>query len=278
MPNHDDSHAQTWFSRLARFLSSEPETREEIGALLHKSHASKIIDDDALDIMEGALRIMDMQARDIMIPQSQMNVLKINDSLQQCLETITETGHSRFPVISESGEDISGIFLAKDIIGRMAQNEEKFALQPLLRIANIIPESKRLSVLLREFREQRYHMAIVIDEYGGVSGLITIEDILEEIVGEIEDETDEEEISYISKIADNQYSLETQVEIEDFNEYFDCGFSDEDYDTLGGLLTHYFGYLPKASESIQLQQFFFTIVEADERRIIRANLKVIDGD
>lgn len=276
MTSDNDNPSPSWFSKLLRPFHSIPENREEINELLQQIHTSRVIDSDALGIMEGALRIMDKSARDIMIPLSQMEILNTDNSLEQCLQTIIETGHSRFPVMGEAGEDICGILLAKDIIAQANYNNQGFDLKSLLRPAHIIPESKRLMVLLREFRGQRYHMAMVIDEYGSISGLITIEDILEEIVGDIEDETDEKEDEPIKALGNGEYSLKTQLAIEDFNERFNSDFSDKDYDTLGGMLINSFGYIPKVGESIEEKQFKFTITESDDRRIICANLKIVD--
>jgi len=220
-----------WLDRLVHILSPTPENRDELADVLQKSHESSIIDDDALHIMEGALHISEQHAGDIMIPRSQM--------------------------------------LAKDLLSLLTQGLESFDIKSMLRPATIIPETKRLSVLLREFREQRYHMAIVVDEYGSVSGLLTIEDILEEIVGEIEDETDEHEPEEIHAVAENNYVIEAQIQIDDFNERFQSGLSEQDYDTLGGLITSKFGYVPEVNESIELDGFTFTVIETDGRRILQ---------
>ncbi len=266
-----------WLTRTHNFFTKQPNSKEEFISTLQHSHYLGVIDDDALDIMEGAIRLMDMQARDIMIPYSQMRTLSIEQDREACLQIITETGHSRFPVIDNDNDEIIGIALAKDFI-RSSTESNEFDLQNILRNPSIIPESKRLSVLLREFREQRYHMAIVIDEYGGISGLITIEDILEEIVGEIEDETDEEEVNLIQVFNTDQgqtYLIQTQLNIEDFNESFNCGLSDDDFDTIGGLLLQQFGRVPLEGDCICIENFKFTVISADERRIISAKLEVI---
>lgn len=263
------SKPTSWLDRLVNVLSPTPENREELADVLQKSHESSIIDDDALQIMEGALRMSEQHAGDIMIPRSQMEFIKLDAVVENVLSQITETGHSRFPVVDESADDVKGILLAKDLLSLMTKGLESFDIKSMLRPATIIPESKRLSVLLREFREQRYHMAIVVDEYGSVSGLVTIEDILEEIVGEIEDETDEKEPEEIQAVAENDYAIEAQIEIDDFNERFQSGLSEEEYDTLGGLITSKFGYVPEVGETITLEGFKFEIAEADGRRILR---------
>jgi magnesium and cobalt transporter len=204
-----------------------------------------------------------------MIPRSQMEMLKLTASPSEILKQITESGHSRFPVVDESADDIKGVLLAKDMLPFIKDDLSALDIKPLLRPAVIIPESKRLSVLLREFRERRYHMAIVIDEYGSVSGLVTIEDILEEIVGDIEDETDEDEIESIQTIGENLYLVEAQTEVEDFNEYFESGLSEEDYDTVGGLVTSVLGHLPEVGEKVEIDDFLFEVAEADNRRILK---------
>ena len=264
------------FSRpLSKLFSKSLESRDDVDAILQQAHRRNIIDDDALGIMEGAIRIMDMQARDIMIPFSQMRVLKINDDRDTCLQTIADTGHSRFPVLGANEGEVAGIVLAKDFIRSNSDNKD-FEITSIMRDSSIIPESKRLTVLLREFREQRYHMAIVIDEYGSISGLLTIEDILEEIVGEIEDETDEEEVVLIQSLddSDKKFLIQTQLSIEYFNEIFDCGFSDDDFDTIGGMLLHHFGRIPAVGDSTTIEQFTFIINDANERRILSAKLEI----
>lgn len=269
--NSDDippSKQTGWLNRLVHMLSSTPETRDELAAVLQKSHESSIIDDDALKTMEGALRLSDQHAGDIMIPRSNMELIKIDTPPQDFLPQIIESGHSRFPVIGDSSDDILGILLAKDLIPLLLKGLEKLDLGALLRPASIIPESKRLSVLLREFREQRYHMAIVVDEYGSVAGLVTIEDILEEIVGEIEDETDEEEEAPIQCLSENLYLVNAKTEVDDFNAYFETGLSESEYDTVGGLITGQLGHLPKAGEKVSIEGVLFEILSADSRRIL----------
>ena len=263
------SKQTSWLNRLVSVLSTTPESRDELVTVLQKTHESSVIDDDALQIMEGALRLTDQHAGDIMIPRSQMELIQIDDDAKEFLPRIIESGHSRFPIIGDSSDDIRGILLAKDLIPLLLEGIENLNLQELLRPASIIPEAKRLSVLLREFRERRYHMAIVVDEYGSVAGLVTIEDILEEIVGEIEDETDEEEADPIQQIGDNLYQVKAQIEIDDFNEHFHSGLSEEEYDTLGGLITSQLGHLPEIGEKVSLEGMLFEVAESDSRKILK---------
>jgi len=271
MSNDDKppSKQTSWLDRLVNRLSPAPENRDQLADILQRSHESNIIDDDALQIMEGAMRISELHAGDIMIPRSQMEILKLSASPSDILKQITESGHSRFPVVDESADDVKGVLLAKDMLPFIKGDFSALEIKPLLRPAVIIPESKRLSVLLREFRERRYHMAIVIDEYGSVSGLVTIEDILEEIVGDIEDETDEAESESIQSIGENLFLVEAQTEVEDFNEFFESGLSEEEYDTVGGLVTSVLGHLPEVGEKVEIEDFMFEVAEADNRRILK---------
>ena len=202
-----------------------------------------------------------------MIPRSQMVVIQQNSSLEDILKLVIESGHSRFPVIGESADDIVGILLAKELLPLILDGQDTFDLNKVVRPATIIPESKRLNVLLREFREQRYHMAIVVDEYGGIAGLITIEDILEEIVGEIEDETDEEEGAMIRPQQNGGYLIDALTPIDDFNDYFNVGVSDEEFDTIGGIIVSAFGCMPKVDETIEANGFTFRIAEGDNRQV-----------
>lgn len=262
------SGEKTWLEKLLRAFSGEPRSRDELLNIIKDAADNKLVDAEALSIIEGALEVSTQQVREIMIPRSQMVVVSLQDSPEEFLPRAIESGHSRFPVIGESVDDIRGILLAKDLLPLLLKGMEGFRLEDVIRPANIIPESKRLNILLREFRENRYHMAVVIDEYGGVSGLVTIEDILEEIVGEIEDETDEEEAdSFIRKVNDNDYVVKALTPIEDFNDYFTCDFSDEEFDTVGGLIMQSFGHLPSRDEVTRMGQFLFRVLYADNRQI-----------
>ncbi|MDG0968877.1 MAG: transporter associated domain-containing protein [Porticoccaceae bacterium] len=257
----------SWLKQLARLFSPSPSNSDEVADMLRSAENESIIDADALQIMEGALKVSDLQAREIMIPRSQMKLIESDSSLEDILKVVIQSQHSRFPVVGESSDDIQGILLAKELLPLVLDGKEAFNLKAMLRPANIIPESKRINVLLQEFREQRYHMAIVIDEYGGVSGLLTIEDVLEEIVGEIEDETDAHEPEQIRKIDDNCYAVDAITEIADFNEYFDVGFPDDEFDTVAGLIIDELGHLPKVSEKVTINQFHFTVIAGDSRKI-----------
>jgi magnesium and cobalt transporter len=257
----------SWLGRLVNIFSPTPDNREQLSDILQKSHESQVIDRDALDIMEGALRVGETQAREIMIPRSQMEVIQATAKISEVLPQIIESGHSRFPVVGESAEDIVGILLAKDLLPLVLGDREDLDICSMVRPATIIPESKRLGVLLREFREQRYHMAMVVDEYGSVSGLLTIEDILEEIVGEIEDETDEEELPQIRRFDEEHWLVEAQTEIEDFNEEFETGLSEDDFDTVGGIITNTLGHLPQVGDQITIDNMHFEVIEANDRKI-----------
>ena len=261
--------------RIGSFFSRNPSNSDEVADMLRSAENESIIDADALQIMEGALKVSDLQAREIMIPKSQMTLIESDFSLEKVLSVVTQSQHSRFPVIGESSDDVLGILLAKELIPLILQGKESFDLKNMLRPANVIPESKRISVLLKEFREQRYHMAIVIDEYAGVSGLLTIEDILEEIVGEIEDETDEAEPEQIIALKNNKYSVDAITEISDFNEYFDVGLPDDEFDTVGGLVIDAFGRLPEINEVETIDKFKFKVIAGDSRRITRVQVSLI---
>jgi len=263
------SGPKTWMGRIGKAFSSEPRDREELRELINESCENGILDSEVVAMIDGALAVSEMQVRDAMVPRSHMVVISIETPLDDFLPTILESGHSRFPVIGEDRDEVEGILLAKDLLRHYAEHSGPFDLKALLRPAVVIPESKRLNMLLKDFRASRNHMAIVVDEYGGVSGLITIEDVLEEIVGEIDDEHDEEEEAHIKALGDDNYRINALAEIEDFNEVFECELSDEDYDTVGGLLLAEFGRVPEMGEETMLaDRFRFRVTSADNRRII----------
>lgn len=266
---------RSWLDRLTHFISGEPQTKSDLEGVLSLAEEHEIIDEDARKIMEGALMVSDMQVRDIMIPRAQMVVIDSDKELPEVLTQIVAAGHSRYPVIGDGIDDVIGILLAKDLLPLIQHEGQAPPIRELMRPFIAVPESKRLNVLLREFRQNRNHMAIVIDEYGGIAGLITIEDVLEEIVGEIEDETDIEEEQPIRKNDEDKYTVEALTPIEDFNEYFDTLFSDEEFDTIGGLVINAFGQLPSANQSIRLDRFEFTVIDADERRLNKLAVKPI---
>ena len=248
-------------------LIRKPEDREQLITLLHSAFERNLLDSDALSMIEGVMQVSEMQARDIMVPRSQMDVVDISKKPEIFIPFVIETAHSRFPVIEGSEDEIIGILLAKDLLRYYADPEE-FNIRDMLRPAVFIPESKRLNVLLKDFRSNRNHMAIVVNEYGGVAGLVTIEDVLEQIVGEIEDEYDfDEEEDNIVMEADGRYRVKAITEIDNFNEILGANFSNEDFDTIGGLVLNKFGRLPVRNESAIIGPFKFTVQRADSRRL-----------
>lgn len=264
-----EKHERSWLDKVLHAFSAEPKSRDELLEIIKDAADNKLLDQEALSIIEGALDVSSLQAREIMVPRSHIVAVRMEDSPQEYLPQIIESGHSRFPVIGENLDDVKGILLAKDLLPLALRGIDNFNIESILRPANIIPESKRVNVLLKEFRENRYHMALVMDEYGGISGLLTIEDILEEIVGEIQDETDdgEENSDFIKRINETDYIIKALTPIEDFNEYFSTTFTDEDFDTIGGILMQEFGHLPKRNEVVQIENMQFRVLYADNRQI-----------
>lgn len=252
--------------RLSHFLLREPEDREQLVALLHGAYEHNLMDADSLAMIEGVLQVSEMQVRDIMIPRSQMDVIDITDPPEVFIPHVIQTAHSRFPVIEGNKNDVIGILLAKDLLRYYAG--EDFEVRDMLRPAVFIPEAKRLNVLLKEFRSNRNHIAIVVDEYGGVAGMVTIEDVLEQIVGDIEDEYDyDEDEDNIIQNADGQYRVKALTEIADFNEVVGTTFSDEEFSTIGGLVVSQFGHLPKRNDEITFDGLHVKILRADSRRV-----------
>jgi magnesium and cobalt transporter len=252
--------------RLSHFLLREPEDREQLVELLHSAYENHLMDGDSLAMIEGVLQVSEMQVRDIMIPRSQMDVIDITHPPETFIPHVIETAHSRFPVIEDNKNDVIGILLAKDLLRYYAG--EDFDVRDMLRPAVFIPESKRLNVLLKEFRSNRNHIAIVVDEYGGVAGMVTIEDVLEQIVGDIEDEYDyDEDEDNIIHHADGQFRVKALTEIADFNEAVGTQFSDEEFSTIGGLVVNRFGHLPKRGDAINIDNIRVTVVRADSRRL-----------
>lgn len=260
---------KSWLNKITQVFSDEPRSREDLLTDLRQATDDNLLDTEALTIMEGAMQVSDMQVRDVMIPRSQIVVVEAEQTPKEFLPVIISSAHSRFPVIGETPDEVLGILLAKDLLPLILEgNLEQFDLQSRIRPATYIPESKRLNILLKEFQVTRNHMAIVMDEYGGVSGLITIEDVLEQIVGDIVDEhDDEEDDGNIKPFDDNAYIVKALTEVEDFNEYFDVGFSEDEFDTIGGIVTKQFGHLPKKDEEVQIDGFLFKVLSADTRRI-----------
>ncbi|HQU14973.1 MAG: magnesium/cobalt efflux protein [Chromatiales bacterium 21-64-14] len=262
------SSQRSWLERLSQVLLGEPKDRAQLIELLRDAQHRDLLDSDALGMIEGVLQVSEMQVRDIMIPRSQMVVVERDEPPENILPRIIESGHSRFPVIGENRDEVVGILLAKDLLRYFTGAlERSFSMREVLRPAVFIPESKRLNMLLKEFRASRNHMAIVVDEYGGVAGLVTIEDVLEQIVGDIGDEHDVDEATFILKHSEGSYTIKALTPIEDFNEYFGARFSDEEFDTIGGLVMNTFGYLPKRGESTTIGRFRFQVLRADNRRV-----------
>ncbi|WP_339523009.1 HlyC/CorC family transporter [Pseudomonas sp. EA_35y_Pfl2_R111] len=266
--DRSSNEQKSWFNRLTQAFAHEPKNRKELLEVLREAHQNKLLDSEALAIVEGAIQVADLQVRDIMVPRSQMMSIKANQTPKEFLPSIIEAAHSRYPVVGESLDDVIGILLAKDLLPLILSGEQpNFNIKDLLRPATFVPESKRLNVLLREFRANHNHMAVVIDEYGGVAGLVTIEDVLEQIVGDIEDEHDVEEDSYVKPLPSGDFLVKALTPIESFNEAFDTEFSDDEFDTVGGLVMSAFGHLPKRNEVTQIGEFRFRVLNADSRRI-----------
>jgi magnesium and cobalt transporter len=261
-----EAEKPSWLERLSHFLLREPDDREQLVELLHASFEKSLLDADALAMIEGVLQVSETQVRDVMIPRSQMDVIDITQTPEEFIPFVIETAHSRFPVIDDDKNDIIGILLAKDLLRYYAG--EDFDVRDMLRPVVFIPESKRLNVLLKEFRSNRNHIAIVVDEYGGVAGMITIEDVLEQIVGDIEDEYDFDETEdNIIRDTQGKYRVKALTEIADFNEVLGTEFSDEEFSTIGGLVVSQFGHLPKRGESVTFNNLKFTALRADSRRL-----------
>lgn len=256
-----------WFGHISTLLSRKLEDREQLIALLHSAHERNLLGTDALAMIEGVLQVSEMQVRDVMIPRSQMDTIDINEKPEEVILFVTETAHSRFPVTDGSKDQVVGVLLAKDLL-HYYSSKKVFNIRDMLRPVIYIPESKKLNILLKDFRSNRAHIAIVVDEYGGVAGLITIEDVLEQIVGDIEDEYDsDEDEAYIVADTTGYYRVKAIAEISSFNETLGATFSDKDFDTIGGLVISEFGRLPENGESIIIGNFSFTVVRADSRRL-----------
>jgi magnesium and cobalt transporter len=262
----ENSHKPTLLERLSTLLLREPEDREQLIALLHSAYERNLLDADALSMMEGVIQVSERQVREIMIPRAQMDVIDISQPPEKFIPYVIETAHSRFPVTDGDKDNIIGILLAKDLLRYYAG--EEFDVRDMLRPAVFVPESKRLNILLRDFRSNRNHIALVVDEYGGVCGMVTIEDVLEQIVGDIADEYDfDEDEDNIIRQDDAHWRVKADTEIADFNETLGTDFSDEDYDTIGGLVLKAAGQLPKRNERVQIGEWQFTVLRADSRRL-----------
>ncbi|MCE9679024.1 CNNM family magnesium/cobalt transport protein CorC [Shewanella sp. AS1] len=281
IPPSTNAHKKGWFEKVSQLFQGEPQSRDELVEVIHDAEQREVISEDTREMIKGVLEVSDLRVRDIMIPRAQIVALKIDNTVEELLSTVIGSAHSRFPVVNEDKDHIEGILLAKDLLQYGFKNsDEPFSLEQVIRPAVVVPESKRVDVLLKEFRSQRYHMAIVVDEYGGVSGLVTIEDILEEIVGEIEDEFDHDsaEETEIRKVGKQLYMLKALTPIEDFNETFNTNFSDEEFDTVGGMVSHAFGHLPERNEKIMIDGIEFKVISADTRRLVQLRVKLPDPE
>jgi magnesium and cobalt transporter len=258
----------SWLRRLANSITGEPRDLDELAAILVEARERGLIDADVLQMLESVLEVSEIQVRDIMVPRSQMVVINRDEPVEKILPVVIESGHSRFPVVGEDRDEVQGILLAKDLLRFFVEDQrDDFDIKECLRPAVFIPESKRLNVLLKEFRVTHNHMAIVVDEYGGVSGLLTIEDVLEQIVGDIGDEYDIDESEGIRKEADRSWTVPALTRIEDFNQAFGTRFSDEECDTIGGLILQELGRMPRRGEAVQIGGLELKVTRADRRRI-----------
>lgn len=258
---------RSWLERIVQAFAHEPKSRQELLELLREAHENKVLDSEALSIVEGAISVADLQVRDIMVPRSQIISIRAHQTPAEFLPAVIEAAHSRYPVIGDGPDDVLGLLLAKDLLPLLLDHERTFDLKAVLRPATFVPESKRLNVLLREFRSTHSHMAIVVDEYGGVAGLVTIEDVLEQIVGEIEDEHDVEEESFIKSLPNGDFVVKALTPIETLNETLETRFADAEADTAGGLVMNRLGHLPKRNEETVIDDFRFRVLNADGRRI-----------
>lgn len=268
---------RSWMERLTALIGREPKNRDELRELLRDAEDRDVLSAEMLGMIERILQVSEMQVREVMVPKSKMVVVQKTNNLEELLPIIIESGHSRFPVMDDSGDDIIGILLAKDLLQYYFKKEKShFLMTDILRPAMFTPQSKRLDILLREFRANRNHLAIVLDEYGHIAGLVTIEDVLEQIVGEIEDEYDiDEEHSQIKQLDDGACIVKAATSVKEFNEHFHAHFSDEEFETIGGIVMHGFGHLPQRGETIKLENFRFKVLHSDNRRIYLLEVKAV---
>lgn len=269
------SSQKSWMERIGQIMGGEPQDREDLLEILREAEEKHLLDKYALKMLEGVLQVSEQRARDVMVPRKKMIVIKKDASLEEVYPVVIEYGHSRFPVISEDKSEVVGILLAKDLLVH-ALDRKNIKVEALMRTATVVPESKRLNVLLKEFRAKRSHMAIVVDEYGAVAGVVTIEDVLEQIVGEIEDEHDYAEEEYITKRSDKEYIIQALTPLEDFNEYFSVDFDTEEFDTIGGFIVGRLEHMPKKGEKVKQDRFRFEVLRADGRQVHLLKLKIQD--
>jgi len=267
-PENESKSQRSWIERIGQVLQGELKDREQLISVLGEALKNNIIDQDAFSMIDGALQVAEMQVRDIMLPRSQMIVLEMDMPTEELLDKVIVSAHSRFPVVADSKDEVVGILLAKDLLPYLVDSEnEKLNVRDVLRPAVFVPESKRLNVLLKEFKSTRNHIAIVVDEYGGVAGMVTIEDVLEQIVGEIEDEHDFDEDSYIFEHSKNHATVKAVIPLENFNEHFKTNFSEDEFDTIGGIVINALGHVPKRGESIVIENLNFKILRSSNRRV-----------
>jgi len=276
-PPSRHSPQKSWIERISQLLTGEPHDLDDLLEILRDARENHLLDADALSMIEGALQVSQMRVRDIMIPRAQMVVVPHDAELETIFPLVTEFGHSRYPVIEDDRTKVIGILLAKDLLAHALQNKT-LKVAEIMRSASVVPESKRLNVLLKELRTQGHHMSIVVDEYGQSAGLVTIEDVLEQIVGEIEDEhDDQEDEGYISQRSEHEYIIKALTPIEDFDDYFSTRFATDEYDTVGGFIVHQLEHMPKKGESLVLDDFRFEVIRADTRRVHLIKLKRLDN-
>ncbi|MBD3584991.1 CNNM family magnesium/cobalt transport protein CorC [Salinimonas sp. HHU 13199] len=270
------SSQKSWIDKIKLTFSGEPQSKQDLVEVITEAEQREVIDPQTREMIEGVISVNDMRVRDIMIPRTQMTTIDIDQKVEEFLPIMLESAHSRFPVISEDKDHIEGILLAKDLLVYMFNSEQEFNLKEVIRQAVIVPESKRVDVLLKEFRQQRYHMAIVVDEYGGVSGLVTIEDILELIVGEIEDEYDTEEdgTDDIRPLNKYTYSVKALTPVDEFNAFFETSFSEEEADTIGGIVLKAFGHMPATNDEISIGDIHFKVTNSDKRRLVQLKVTI----
>ena len=277
----DNGTSRSWLERVGQFFTSTPGSRDELLDLMRSMRDSDIIDGDTLGIIEGAICVSEMQVREILIPRSQMVSIRASDDPRDFLPTIIDCAHSRFPVLGDDPDEIIGILLAKDLLALILEpaRMERFVIKDHVRSAMVVPESKRLDSLLREFRITKNHMAIVVNEYGGVAGLVTIEDVLEQIVGEIEDEHDIDDDDYLIKdLEGDDFTVKAITPIDEFNEHFKTQYRDDEFNTIGGLVMQAFGHLPQREESVDMGNLRFTVLSADGRTIRLLRVAPLDAD
>ncbi len=280
-PGKENKPQRSWIERLGQVLQGELKDREQLTIVLNEAQKNNVIDHEAFSMIDGVLQVTEMQVRDIMLPRSQMIVLEMDLSEEELLDTVVVSAHSRFPVIGESKDEVVGILLAKDLLPHLINNgDKKLNVREILRPAVFIPESKRLNVLLNEFRSTRNHIAIVVDEYGGVAGMVTIEDVLEQIVGEIEDEHDFDEDTYIFEHNKDHATVKAITPLDDFNEHFKTKFKDDEFDTIGGIVMQALGHVPKRGESVVINDLEFKILRSSNRRInlLEVSSKVVQAE